>query len=193
MNTPATPLLAPCAASASAGTAATLAPFSLASAVAPAGPSSPTATSLPAPTAPARPPLRTDEAHLRETLKRCSPATLAAVRAFRATGDFAHLPAIVTGVIERFVERDLREKLLAADSAPADLRLIEDLGLDSLTLMEIVILTEDVLPVTINNDELRHLRTLGDVQHFITAKLRALPPPTALTAPTTTGPLITSH
>ncbi len=178
MNTPATPLLAPCAASTPAGTAATLSPFSLASAaapLAPAGPFAPTAPSLPAPTAPARPPLRTDEAHLRETLKRCSPATFAAVRAFRATGDYAHLPAIVTGVIERFVERELREKLLSADPAPAELRLIEDLGLDSLTLMEIVILTEDVLPVTINNDELRHLRTLGDVQRFITAKLRALP------------------
>ncbi len=135
------------------------------------------------PTYKVNPPLRTDEAHLRETLKRCSPATFAAVRAFRATGDYAHLPAIVTGVIERFVERELREKLLSADPAPAELRLIEDLGLDSLTLMEIVILTEDVLPVTINNDELRHLRTLGDVQSFITAKLRALQLPTDLTAP----------
>ncbi len=181
MNTPATPLLAPCAASATAGSAATLTPFSLSAAAAPAGPS---ATTTPRyPTAPARPTLRTDDAHLRETLKRCSPATLAAVRAFRGTGDFAHLPAIVTGVIERFVERDLREKFLSARPAPADLRLIEDLGLDSLTLMEIVILTEDVLPVTINNDELRHLRTLGDVQRFITAKLRALPLPTDLTAP----------
>lgn len=173
MNTPATPLLAPCAASATAGTAATLAPFSVSSAAAPAAPSAPTAPNVAA--TPPRPPLRTDDAHLRETLKRCSPATLAAVRAFRATGEYAHLPAIVTGVIERFVERDLREKLLSADPAAADLRLIEDLGLDSLTLMEIVILTEDVLPVTINNDELRHLRTLGDVQRFIAAKLPAPP------------------
>lgn len=171
MNTPATPLLAPCAATAN--TAATLAPFSVSSDSPPDASPAPTAPNVAA--TPPRPPLRTDDAHLRETLKRCSPATLAAVRAFRATGDNAHLAAIVTGVIERFVARDLREKLLSADPAPADLRLIEDLGLDSLTLMEVVILTEDVLPVTINNDELRNLRTLGDVQHFITAKLHALP------------------
>ncbi|MCX6954356.1 MAG: phosphopantetheine-binding protein [Verrucomicrobia bacterium] len=120
-----------------------------------------------------------DDAHLREALKRCSPATYEAARAFRATGDYSHLPAIVTGVIERFVERELRAKL----AEPAnDLRLIEDLGLDSLTMMEIVILTEDVLPVTINNEELRHLRTLGHVRLFIEHKLRGLPLPPELTA-----------
>lgn len=125
-----------------------------------------------------------DEPHLRETLKRCSPATLEAALAFRATGDSAHLPAIITGVIERFVERSLREKLAPSADGPAasgDLRLIQDLGLDSLTMMEIVILTEDVLPVTINNDELRHLRTLGDLHVFLDCKLRGRPlPPTLL-------------
>lgn len=122
-----------------------------------------------------------DEAYLREALKRCSPTTFDAVRAFRATGDYAHLPVIVTGVIERFVERDLRPKLA---TGAEDLRLVEDLGLDSLTLMEIVILTEDVLPVTINNDELRHLRTLGHVRQFIEYKLRGLPLPAELTSQT---------
>lgn len=120
-----------------------------------------------------------DAAHLREALKRCSPATFEAALAFRTTGDYSRLPAIVSGVIERFVERELREKLVAPSD---DLRLVEDLGLDSLTLMEIVILTEDVLPVTINNDELRHLRTLGHVRLFVECKLRGLPLPPELAA-----------
>ncbi len=120
-----------------------------------------------------------DEAYLREALKRCSPLTFEAAHAFRATGDFVYLPVIVVGVIERFVERDLRDKL----ANPSDeLRLVEDLGLDSLTLMEIVILTEDVLPVTINNDELRHLRTLGHVKQFIECKLRGTPLPAEFTS-----------
>ena len=138
----------------------------------------------PAPTLPLLAPATaeaTDEAALRETLKRCSPATLAAARAFRATGDPAHLPLIVVGVIERFVERRLREKLAAPSSDT--LRLIEDLGLDSLTLMEIVILTEDILPLSIGNDELRPLRTVGDVKNFITQKLRTLPPPATAALP----------
>jgi 3-hydroxyacyl-[acyl-carrier-protein] dehydratase len=115
-----------------------------------------------------------DEAALREALKRCSPSTFEAAVQFRRTGNAEHVPAVVIGVIERFVEPDLRMKLKDADD---DLRLIEDLGIDSLTMMEIVILVEDVLQMTINNDELRNLRTVGDVKTFIDCKIRGLPLP----------------
>ncbi len=115
-----------------------------------------------------------DEVALRETLKRCSPSTFEAAVQFRKTGNAEHVPAVVIGVIERFVEPDLRIKL---KDAGEDLRLIEDLGIDSLTMMEIVILVEEVLQLTINNDELRNLRTVGDVKTFIDCKIRGLPLP----------------
>jgi 3-hydroxyacyl-[acyl-carrier-protein] dehydratase len=115
-----------------------------------------------------------DEAALREALKRCSPSTFEAAVQFRKTGNPEHVPAVVIGVIERYVEPDLRTKLKDADD---DLRLIDDLGIDSLTMMEIVILVEDVLQMTINNDELRSLRTVGDVKTFIDCKIRGLPLP----------------
>src|SRR5476651_2071836 len=82
-----------------------------------------------------------DEAALRESLKRCSPSTFEAAVQFRKTGNADHMPAVVIGVIERFVEPDLRSKLKDADD---DFRLIEDLGIDSLTMMEIVILAEEI-------------------------------------------------
>jgi len=56
------------------------------------------------------------------------------------------MPAVVIGVIERFVEPDLRSKLKDADD---DLRLIEDLGIGLAAMMEIVILVEDVLQLSI--------------------------------------------
>lgn len=115
-----------------------------------------------------------DEATLRESLKRCSPSTFEAAVQFRKTANPEHVPAVVIGVIERFVEPDLRIKLKDADD---DLRLIEDLGIDSLTMMEIVILVEDVLQMSINNEELRNLRTVGDVKTFIDCKIRGLPLP----------------
>ena len=115
-----------------------------------------------------------DEAALRETLKRCSPSTFEAALQFRKTGNAEHVPAVVIGIVERFVEPDLRTKLKDADD---DLRLIEDLGVDSLTMMEIVILVEDVLAMSIHNDELRNLRTVGDVKVFIDCKIRGLPLP----------------
>ena len=105
---------------------------------------------------------------LRVLLRHCSPSTyLAAVR-FRAERDPALLPAILYGIIEHYVARSLRPKL----QAPAhEVRLVEDLALDSLTLMELVILVDATLELSLQPDELPRLRTLSDLQHFIAAKL----------------------
>lgn len=108
-----------------------------------------------------------DDPVLREALKRCSPATYYAACKFRATGSVTDLQQVVLGVIERFVERDLRAKL----GPDADgLRLREDLGLDSLTMMEVVMVVEDVFPISVSNDELTRLHTIGDTKRFIAAK-----------------------
>ncbi len=115
-----------------------------------------------------------DETALRDALKRCSAPTLEAAVQFRKSHDITQVPVVVIGVIERFVEPSLRAKLKEADD---ELRLVDDLGIDSLTMMEIVILVEDVLQMQINNDELRNLRTVGDVKTFIDCKVRGLPPP----------------
>lgn len=115
-------------------------------------------------------PVPQDDPVLRESLKRCSPATYYAACKFRQTGHPADLRLLVTGVIERFVERGQRATLAGGADT---LRLREDLGLDSLTMMEIVMLAEEVLPVTVANDELTRLRTLGDVQEFIALKVAA--------------------
>ena len=114
------------------------------------------------------PELDNDDLHLREVLKRCSERTYFAAREFRKTGSTDHLPAIVHGVIERYVDRELRVKMRTPSN---ELRLAEDLGLDSLSMMEIVMLAEDVLRITIDNDELRQLRTLDDVLQFVERKL----------------------
>jgi acyl carrier protein len=114
-------------------------------------------------------PATLDDPELREVLKRCSPATYFAACKFRQTGETTHLAAIINGVVARYVERDLRQKLTTGDDT---LRLREDLALDSLTMMEIVMLAEEVLRISITNDELTHLRTLADVQRFFETKLR---------------------
>jgi 3-hydroxyacyl-[acyl-carrier-protein] dehydratase len=75
----------------------------------------------------------------------------------------------IDGLIEHYVERDLRKKLSGADD---NLRLVEDLAIDSLTMMEIVFLTEDVLQISVDNEELRPFRTVGEIKKFIASKLR---------------------
>ncbi|HEY5229243.1 MAG TPA: acyl carrier protein [Opitutaceae bacterium] len=109
-----------------------------------------------------------EDARLGDALRRCSPATREAAFAFRRTGSLEHLPAIVHGLIEHYVERDARSKLNASDDG---IRLVEDLALDSLTMLEIVFLAEEVLQISIDNEELRPFRTVGDVKRFIASKL----------------------
>ena len=110
-----------------------------------------------------------DYPDLREALKRCSPATYHEACKFRQTGASEHLRAVVAGVVERYVERELRPRMIE----PHDqLRLREDLGLDSLTMMEIVMLAEEILPITASNEELGRLRTVADVEDFCEKKVR---------------------
>lgn len=115
-----------------------------------------------------------DEAFLRDTLKRCSPATTEAAIAYRQDKDPRHLSPIVLGIIARFLDPSVAAQL---DDPDDDLRIMEDLGLDSLTLMEAIVLIEDVLQISIQNDELRRLRTVGDIRGFILHKAQGLPPP----------------
>jgi len=107
-------------------------------------------------------------------LKRCRPATYEAACRFRQTGDPASLSAVIVGVIEHHVEPGLRAKLREPDDS---LRLVEDLGLDSLTMLEIVMLAEDVLRISIHNEELGGLHTLGDVRQLVVCRLCNLPAP----------------
>jgi 3-hydroxyacyl-[acyl-carrier-protein] dehydratase len=108
-----------------------------------------------------------------DALKRCSPSTREAAREFRRTGNPDRLPAIIDGLIEHYVEPEARAKLARGGDS---LRLVEDLAIDSLTMLEIVSLAEDVLHITIDNGEIRPFRTVGDIKTFISSKLgRAAP------------------
>jgi|SRR5271165_6538791 len=106
---------------------------------------------------------------LREALRRCSASTREAAIEFRRTGNADCLPAIVDGLIEHYVEAGVRAKLRRGGDG---LRLVEDLAIDSLTLLEIVYLAEDVLQVSIDNEDLRPFRTVGDIKVFLASKLQ---------------------
>jgi acyl carrier protein len=74
----------------------------------------------------------------------------------------------VYGILERYQPATSAVKL---SEAKEDTRLIEDIGLDSLTLLEIVLSIEEVLKLHIENEELRELRTLGQLNKFLHAKI----------------------
>lgn len=125
----------------------------------------PATTALPpGSTLDAGPEANAGDEHLHEVLKRCPPSALEAARRFHRTGDMSCVPILVRAVIGRYIAREHRARL---ENGPGSLRLIEDLGVDSLTMLEIVMLAEEVLSVSLDNEELRNLRTLDDVQTCI--------------------------
>src|ERR1035437_6013788 len=75
-----------------------------------------------------------------------------------------YLPATILGIVTHYVEPELRSKLRESAN---DLRVAEDLGLDSLAMMEVMMRVEDLLPVSISDKELRQLRTLGEIRRYI--------------------------
>lgn len=114
------------------------------------------------------------EEELRESLKRCPERAIEAALQFNATRDPDLVPAIVMGIIERFVEPDVRPVIREGNDRT---RLLEDLGIDSLLMVEIVILVEETLDLQIENEELRTLRTVGDIKAYLDAKIKGLPIP----------------
>lgn len=110
----------------------------------------------------------TDNTDLGEVLRRCSPETIAAATRYRETSNPGEIPAIVFGLIDRYQPATAAVQLAQADD---NARLIEDLGLDSLTLLEIVMSIEEVLQIRIANEELRSIRTLGELHKFLEAKI----------------------
>jgi|UniRef100_UPI00404709D6 acyl carrier protein len=58
------------------------------------------------------------------------------------------------------------------DLSNKNLKLIEDLGFDSVAIAEAVFFIEDLFKIRISNDEILKLNTIGNLQHFISSKLR---------------------
>ena len=97
---------------------------------------------------------------LQQSLRRCPAATYAAALEFRRTRAPECIPPIALGVLARFVATARRARLEAADH---NLRLADDLGLDSLDRLQAVMLLEEVLQIEIRDEVVAELQTVGDV------------------------------
>ena len=111
---------------------------------------------------------------LKESLKRCPEGTFEALVEYRKSGDPAQIPTIVNGIIEKFLEPEAKPLLHRNDDS---IRLLEDLGIDSLTMMEIVIAVEEHLNISFDNNELRELVTIGDIRSYMDSKATGNPLP----------------
>jgi acyl carrier protein len=112
------------------------------------------------------------EVRLRESFKRCGPETIEAIVAFRRRRDPAVVMVIVNGIIERYLKLAPGETLAGK---PDSTQLGIDLGIDSLTMLEIVMAIEEALDFRIEDAEARAIRTLGDVRHYVDDRVHGRP------------------
>ncbi|HEY5893837.1 MAG TPA: acyl carrier protein [Chthoniobacterales bacterium] len=114
----------------------------------------------------------TRRATIIHALKRCDDTAVSAALEFQQTRDAAHIQPVIHGLIRREMPEENATDLA---TAPSETRLIEDLGLDSLALMEIVMSAEEVFDIKIENNELKQIATLAGLSVFVQTKLSSAP------------------
>ena len=101
---------------------------------------------------------------LEETLKRCPEGTLDALVRYRGEGRFEDLSLFLTGCIKRHTDEEYQEVL---DSGDENVSFVDDLGIDSMAMMEVVMMVEECLHVRLDNQDLMNIRTVGDLNAYI--------------------------
>ena len=78
-------------------------------------------------------------------------------------------------IIERINSSLAEEFEFALGDMTADTTLFEDMGLDSLDVVDLVIVLETAFSIKIREEEaIRKIRTLGDIYSFVISKKRQL-------------------
>jgi acyl carrier protein len=128
------------------------------------------AGSAPTP-APEQPPLTGAKAALS---RHFPPEVCEAYSRWCSTGDPASADTVVmAAVVDHIPDRARRP------TGPLEDRqsLIDDLGFDSMAITELVFFMEDLFQVTITNQEILSIRTVGDLRAFARGKFSAASPP----------------
>ena len=109
------------------------------------------------------PPTEEQIGQIRRSFKRCREGTTDAIINLQRTGDPELIPNIVRGIVWRYVHKDVQP---IVDQATAETPL-RSLGIDSLTMMEIVLDVQDALDLVIDDSDLRRMQTIGDFIGFL--------------------------
>ena len=107
---------------------------------------------------------------LRQQFRRCSPETLNEIIVFRRTHDLVLIEPIVSGIFRRYVPRERAEGLSVKPST----QLLQDSGLDSLTLLEALLDIQDALEITFNEEEVRGVQSFEGLIDLLRAKAAAI-------------------
>jgi hypothetical protein len=99
-----------------------------------------------------------------ESLVGFPPRVVTAFHDFAESGDPAQLDVVVLGVLHFYLAKKPPGPL---DSFPGNTRLIQDLGCDSLTMMDTVFMVESLFDIKLDDDELPRILTLDDLRLYL--------------------------
>lgn len=105
---------------------------------------------------------------LRQQLRGFPEPAVAACARFLATRTLADFLPALHAVIEHHLARPAAAPV---GQLPGGTRLVADLGLDSVTLIELSFLCEDVFGATVPQEELARIVTLDDLRQALQARL----------------------
>jgi acyl carrier protein len=105
-----------------------------------------------------------------EGVRHLSVSAQAAFTRFQHDGDPATLDPIMFDIVEHFAPAPPAQPLAGL---PGSTRLVEDLGFDSLTMVEIVFFIEELFGVSVTNAEVIQVRTVDHLRTFLRHKLSA--------------------
>ena len=91
-------------------------------------------------------------------------------QAFLATGDLTAADRVVLAIV---LDHIPEKSPLHGQPVTDRQHLIADLQFDSLALAEVVFFVEDLYRVRINQTELSHLQTVGDLRRYVHQRLAA--------------------
>jgi|GEM_PF-355878 len=108
----------------------------------------------------------------RDKIRHFPPEAQAAFHRFEKTHDPKALDSVIFAILDDFIPTKSVQPMA---ELPGTTRLVDDLGFDSLAITEVVFFTEELLGISIANDEILQARTLDDLRGFVRAKVS--PPP----------------
>ncbi len=106
---------------------------------------------------------------IRESLVGFPPNVIDSYSAFATSGDLSSLDIVVRGVLYFYLAKKPQDSI---EALPGSTRLVEDLGCDSLTMMDTVFMVESLLDVKIDDAELVEIRTLDDLRSHLRQKFQ---------------------
>ncbi|WP_162028164.1 MULTISPECIES: acyl carrier protein [unclassified Lentimonas] len=86
---------------------------------------------------------------------------------FQKEGNADDLSQFIIELIRFIMDSEETSEVVVVDAT----NLRDDLGVDSITIAEVVFLLEDVLEIEIDNEELLSIATFGELKAFIISKL----------------------